>query len=283
MVFAPLGCSRFEFGADPRPKVRIISISRICILNQFGKEGGTLLAAFWFSDWKLSVSVNRLIKSRPVEAPSGIGFSAVAGDLFVADDAIGIVERGKAILEVEHQLFERFVLCVPERKDVAVQVDDLDTDGEFVESAKRFASDIEEGLTRVRALPDRAGIKVSEIVEVTVFCQDKVGADFLLSVAEDFQRAFQTARRVVNDDVLDGNQFVRKVGADVINAFQFLTPVLRERRRMNAPDSARMLSVARTQRRADFDEITPRQPSFATHRTGPAPLPSLMVAGRPAF
>ena len=229
MVFAPLGCSRFEFGADPRPKVRIISISRICILNQFGKEGGTLLAAFWFSDWKLSVSINRLIKSRPVEASSRIGFSAVAGDLFVADDAIGIVERGKTILEVEHQLFERFVLCVPERKDVAVQVDDLDTDGEFVENAKRFASDIEEGLTRMRALPDRAVIKVPEIVEVAVFRQDKVGADFFLSIAEDFQRTFQTARRVVNHDVLDGNQFVRKVGAGMINAFQYLAPVLQQR------------------------------------------------------
>jgi hypothetical protein len=190
MPFALLDCSRFKFGADPRPKVRIITIRWICILNQFDKERGALLAAFWLSYWKLSVSVNRLIKSRPLEAPSGIGFSAVAGDLFVADDAIGIVERGKALLEVKHQLFERFVLCVRERKNVAVQVDDLDTDREFVESAKRFIFDIEEGVTRVRALPDRARIKVPEIVEVTVFRQDKVGADFFLSIAEDFQRAF---------------------------------------------------------------------------------------------
>src|SRR5262249_42278023 len=116
MVFAPLGYSRFEFGADPRPKVRIISISRICILNQFGKEGGVLLAAFWFSDWKLSGSINRLIKSRPVEASSRIGFSAVAGDLLVADDAIGIVQRGKKILELAHQLFQRFLLSVPALK-----------------------------------------------------------------------------------------------------------------------------------------------------------------------
>lgn len=195
-------------------------------MNQFGKECGALLAAFWLSDWKLSISVNRLIKSRPVEAPSGIGFSAVAGDLFVADDAIGIVERGKAILEVKYQLFERFVLCVPERKDVAVQVDDLDTDGEFVEIAKRFGSDVEEGLTGVRALPDRAGIKVPEIVEVTVFRQDKVGAEFFLSIAEDLQRAFQTTCRVVNDDIFDGNQLVRKVRAGMINAVQFLAPVL---------------------------------------------------------
>jgi hypothetical protein len=81
------------------------------------------------------------------------------------------------------------------------------------------------------ALPDRAGIKVPEIVEVTVFRQDKVSADFFLSIAEDFQCAFQTARRVVNDDVLDGNQFVRKVGAGMINAFQFLAPVLQQRHR----------------------------------------------------
>ncbi|MFZ0147393.1 MAG: hypothetical protein WBG18_12335 [Xanthobacteraceae bacterium] len=218
--------------------MRIITISRICILNQFVKECGALLAAFWLSDWKLSVAVNRLIKSRPVEAPSGIGFSAVAGNLFVADDAIGIVERRKAVLDAEHQLFERFVLCVPERKDVAVQVDDLDTDGKFVEIAKRFVSDIQEGLTRVRALPDRAGIKVPEIVEVTVFRQDKVSADFFLSIAEDFQRAFQTARRVVNDDVLDGNQFVRKVGAGMINAFQFLAPVLQQRHRQRRAGTA---------------------------------------------
>ncbi|MFZ2075224.1 MAG: hypothetical protein WAV38_00930 [Xanthobacteraceae bacterium] len=233
--------------------MRIITISRICILNQFVKECGALLAAFWLSDWKLSVSENRLIKSRPVEAPSGIGFSAVAGNLFVADDAIGIVERRKAVREAEHQLFERFVLCVPERKDVAVQVDDLDTDGKFVEIAKRFVSDIQEGLTRVRALPDRAGIKVPEIVEVTVFRQDKVSADFFLSIAEDFQRAFQTARRVVNDDVLDGNQFVRKVGAGMINAFQFLAPVLQQRHRQRRARTALFAShvrfVARARRR----------------------------------
>jgi hypothetical protein len=113
---------------------------------------------------------------------------------------------------VEHQLFERFVLCVPERKDVAVQVDDFDTDGKFVESAKRFVPDIEEGLTRVRALPDRAGIKVPEIVEVTVFRQEKVSADFFLSIAEDFQCAFQTARRVVNDDYSTGISLSEKLG-----------------------------------------------------------------------
>src|SRR5262249_56472311 len=108
MVLAPLGYSRFEFGADPRPKVRIISISRICILNQFGKESGVLLAAFWFSDWKLSGSINRLIKSRPVEASSRIGFSAVAGDLLVADDAIGIVERATKLLAAQHHLSAPF-------------------------------------------------------------------------------------------------------------------------------------------------------------------------------